>query len=292
MTAHGRERRRALLFFLLPGLAWLVIVRLAPAVFTLYMSFTHWNLKDGIPPVPTGLGNFIALTSDSGFLAALGRTLIFMVVATGIELALGLAIALMLNRDFPLRRAVRTIVLAPMVVTPAVVGMIWYILFQSGTGPLNWLLSLIGLGPIGWLTDPHFALVSVIIADIWHWTPFMFLLCLAGLQTVQTELTEAAAVDGATPWQTLWLIVIPSIRDIMAVAVVLRAMEAFEIFAEPYVMTGGGPGDATETLSLHIYKSAFLFFDMGYAGAMIVVSIGILVALYGTYLRLSPPEAA
>lgn len=292
MTTHGREHRRALLFFLLPGLAWLVIVRLAPAVFTIYMSFTHWNLKDGIPPVPTGFGNFVALTGDAGFLAALGRTLIFMVVATGAELALGLAIALMLNRDFPLRRAVRTIVLAPMVITPAVVGMIWYILFQSGTGPLNWLLSLVGLGPVGWLTDPHFALVSVIIADIWHWTPFMFLLCLAGLQTVQTDLTEAAAVDGATSWQTLWLIVIPSIRDIMAVAVVLRAMEAFEIFAEPYVMTGGGPGDATETLSLHIYKSAFLYFDMGYAGAMIVVSIGILVALYGTYLRLAPPEAA
>jgi multiple sugar transport system permease protein len=290
MMALGRNRLGPLLFFLLPGLGWLVVVRLFPALFTIYMSFTHWNLKDGTPPLPSGPGNYAALLHDSAFLASLARTLIFMVTATSIELVLGLAIALMLNRNFPLRRTVRTIVLAPMVITPAVVGMIWYIMFQSSIGPLNWFLSLVGLGPVGWLTDPHMALVSIIIADIWHWTPFMFLLCLAGLQTVQIDLTEAASVDGATPWQTLWLIILPAIRDVIGVAIVLRAMEAFEIFAEPYVMTSGGPGDATETLSLHIYKSAFLFFDMGYAGAMIVVSIGILVVLYGTYLRLAPQE--
>ena len=116
----------------------------------------------------------------------------------------------------------------------------------------------------------------------------MVLLCLAGLQGVPQELTEAAQVDGAGPWQTLWRIIMPAIGDTLAVAAILRAMEAFELFAEPYVMTGGGPGNATDTLSLHIYKTAFTFFDMGYAGAMVVVSVGMLVVLYGAYLRLSP----
>lgn len=291
MSALLRHRVPVLLGFLLPGFAYLVLVRLVPAVFTVYLSFTHWDLQQPAPPQFIGLRNYAALARDAGFLASLGRTLAFMLVATAIELALGLAIALLLNRPMALRRTIRTIVLAPMVITPVVVGMIWYILYHPTIGPLNWLLSLIGIGPAGWLTDPDVAPVAVVIADIWHWTPFMFLLCLAGLQTVPQEITEAAQVDGAGRWQTLWRIVIPAIGDTLAVAAILRAMEAFELFAEPYAMTGGGPGDATDTLSLHIYKSAFLFFDMGYAGAMIVVSVGILVLLYGAYLRFGPASA-
>ena len=287
MSALARHRVPALLCFLIPGLAYLVLVRLVPALVTITMSFTRWNLQKGGAPVPIGLQNYASLLHDGNFLSALSRTLAFMVVATAIELALGLAIALLLNRQFPLRRTVRTIVLAPMVITPAAVGMIWYIMFHASIGPLNWFLSLLDVGPVGWLTNPTVAPLSIVITDVWHWTPFMFLLCLAALQTVPNELTEAAQMDGAGRWQTLWRIVLPAIGDMLAVAVVLRGMEAFELFAEPYVMTGGGPGSATDTLSLHIYKSAFLFFDMGYAGAMIVVSIGILVLLYGAYLRVS-----
>jgi multiple sugar transport system permease protein len=291
VSALAKHRIPVLLCLLLPGMAYLVVIRLVPALFTIGLSFTHWNLQEGGPPRLVGLDNYRALAGDAGFLGALGRTLLFMVVATAVELVLGLAIALLLNRKMALRRTVRTIVLAPMVLTPAVVGMIWYILFHAQIGPVNWILSLLGIAGPGWLTDPAMAPLAVLIADIWHWTPFMMLLCLAGLQGVPNELTEAAQVDGAGPWQTLWRIIIPTIADTMAVAAILRAMEAFELFAEPYVMTGGGPGDSTDTLSLHIYKAAFTFFNMGYAGAMVVVSVGVLVALYGAYLRLSPKLA-
>lgn len=291
MNALARQRRNALLLLFVPGFFYLFGVRIVPAVFTIGMSFSKWNLKSGTPPSFAGISNYVALLHDAGFGISLARTLMFTACATVIELSLGLAVALLLNRRFPARRAVRTLVLAPMVITPAVVGMMWFILFHDTIGPLNWFLSALDLGPVGWLTSPSVAMASVLLMDIWHWTPFMFLLSLAALQAVPQESLEAAAVDGATTWQSLRLVLLPAIADTLVVAAVLRAMEAFELFAEPYVMTGGGPGEATETISLHIYKSAFLFFDMGYAGAMIVVSIGILVSLYSISLRLGPRAA-
>ena len=291
MNALARQRRRALALLFVPGFVYLVGVRIVPAVFTVGMSFSQWNLQSGRLPRFAGLANYAALLHDGGFGASLARSLIFTAAATVIELALGLMIAMLLNRRFPARRLVRTVVLAPMVVTPAVVGMMWFILFHDTIGPLNWFLSAVNLGPVGWLTDPKIALASVLLADVWHWTPFMFLLSLAALQGVPPESMEAAAVDGATPLQAVRLVLLPAIAETLLVAAVLRAMDAFELFAEPYVMTGGGPGQATETISLHIYKTAFQFFDMGYAGAMIVVSIGILVALYSISLRLGPRQA-
>jgi len=291
MNALARQRRHALLLLFIPGFFYLVTVRIAPAAFTIGMSFSKWNLKSGAPPSFAGFANYTALLHDAGFGISLARTLIFTACATVVELTLGLAVAMLLNRRFPARRLVRTVVLAPMVITPAVVGMMWFILFHDTIGPLNWFLSAVDLGPVGWLTSQSVAMVSVLLMDVWHWTPFMFLLSLAALQAVPRESLEAAAVDGATALQSLRLVLLPAIADTLVVAAVLRAMEAFELFAEPYVMTGGGPGNATETISLHIYKSAFLFFDMGYAGAMIVVSIGILVALYSISLRLGPRAA-
>jgi multiple sugar transport system permease protein len=291
MSALARQRRWALLVLFVPGFLYLVVVRIVPALFTIGMSFSRWNLKSGAPPSFTGFANYAALAHDAGFGVALARTLVFTASATTIELTLGVAIAMLLNRRFMARRAVRTVVLAPMVITPAVVGMMWFILFHDTIGPLNWFLSAFHLGPLGWLSDPRVAMASVLLTDIWHWTPFMFLLSLAALQAVPAESLEAAAVDGATALQSLRLVLLPAIADTLLVAAVLRAMEAFELFAEPYVMTGGGPGTATETVSLRIYKAAFAYFDMGYAGAMIVVSIGILVSLYSISLRLGPRAA-
>ena len=291
MKSLARQRRDALLLLFVPGFIYLVTVRIVPALFTVGMSFSRWNLQSGRPPQFAGLANYAALLRDPGFGVSLARTLIFTACATVIELTLGVFIAMLLNRRFPARRLVRTIVLAPMVITPAVVGMIWFILFHDTIGPLNWFLSAFDLGPVGWLTEPAIVMASILLADIWHWTPFMFLLSLAALQAVPQESLEAAAVDGATWWQSLRLVLLPAIADTLLVAAVLRAMDAFELFAEPYVMTGGGPGTATETISLHIYKAAFQFFDMGYAGAMIVVSIGILVVLYSISLRFGPRAA-
>jgi len=274
-----------LLLFLVPGLTYLVVMRIAPAVFTLGLSFTDWDLTARGGPQFIGVRNYVELWHDQPFLDSIVRSLVFTVAATTIELVLGLAIALFVHREIRGQNMLRAALLTPMVITPAIVGVMWSIMFQSQIGPLNWLLSLVGLPAVGWLTSPDVAMISLIITDVWHWTPFMFLLSLSALQMIPADLYESAEVDGASRWQALTEITLPMIRDTLIVAVILRSMEAFELFAEPFVMTGGGPGNVTETVSMHIYKSAFLFFQMGYAGAMVVVSIAILVAVYSLYWR-------
>lgn len=279
------QRRRALWLFLIPGVAYLVAVRIVPALFTVFLSFEDWRLTGRREPRFIGLDNYRALLEDSPFLHSMARTIFFAVVATGVELVLGFAIALFMHREFRARSLARAALLTPMVITPTIVGVIWYILFHDTAGPLNWMLGWFGVGPVRWLSDPDLALFSIILTDVWHWTPFMFLLLLSAMQAIPEELYESASMDGASAWQKVTSITLPLIRDTLLVAVILRSMSAFEIFAEPFVMTGGGPADATSTVSLFIYKSAFLFFRMGYAGAMVVVSIVLLTALYAVYLR-------
>ncbi len=285
MSSTRRQRRLVLWCFLVPGMSYLVLVRILPALFTFYLSFNKWDLKEQAYPVFVGLGNYAEILRDAPFLRSVGRTILFTVIATAVELVLGFVIALFVRREFRGKSFTRAALLTPMVITPTIVGVIWYIMFHNSVGPINWLLGLAGIGPVGWLSEPSIALVSLIITDTWHWTPFMLLLLLSAMQTIPQELYESADVDGAPAWRKVAEITLPMVRDTMLVAVILRSMQAFEIFAEPFVMTGGGPGEATETLSLHIYKSAFLFFEMGYAGAMVVVSILLLVAVYSVYLR-------
>jgi multiple sugar transport system permease protein len=281
----SRQQKVFLACFLLPGMLYLVALRIVPALFTFYLSLTNWNLTKRGGPSFIGLQNYVDIWKDQPFLDSIVRTVLFTVVATTIELILGFAIALFVHRDMMGKNALRAALLTPMVITPSIVGVIWSIMFQSSVGPLNWFLSLLGIPPVGWLTSPDMAMVSIIITDVWHWTPFIFLLCLSAMQMIPVDLYESAEVDGASRLQMLFEITLPMVRDTMIVAFILRSMEAFELFAEPFVMTGGGPGSATETISVHIYKSAFLFFQMGYAGAMVVVSIAILIAAYSLYWR-------
>src|SRR3546814_178228 len=266
-------------------MTYLIVMRIVPALFTFALSLPNWDLTARGGPRFIGLQNYADILTDQAFLDSIGRTLVFTVCATTIELILGLAIALFVHREIRGRNMLRAALITPMVITPSIVAVIWSIMFQSQVGPLNWLRSLIGLPAIGWLTSPDLAMISLIITDVWHWTPFMFLLSLSALQMIPADLYESAEVDGASAWQALVEITLPMIRDTLIVAVILRSMEAFELFAEPFVMTGGGPGSSTETVSMHIYKSAFLFFQMGYAGAMVVVSIAILIAAYSLYWR-------
>ncbi|SFJ28368.1 carbohydrate ABC transporter membrane protein 1, CUT1 family [Phyllobacterium sp. CL33Tsu] len=280
-----RQQRIFLLLFLLPGMLYLVSLRILPALFTVFLSFTDWDLTQPYGPEFIGLQNYIDIWNDQPFIDSIWRSLTFTVVATTVELFFGFVIALFVHRELILKNTLRAAILTPMVITPSIVGVIWSIMFHSSVGPLNWLLGLVGLPAVGWLTTPNMAMLSVVITDVWHWTPFMFLLCLSAMQMIPDDLYESAEVDGASPAQQLFHITIPMVRETLIVAIILRSMDAFELFAEPFVMTGGGPGTATETVSLHIYKSAFLFFQMGYAGAMVVVCIFILVAAYSLYWR-------
>ena len=285
-----RRRDLALWFFLVPGMVYLVIGRILPALYTIYLSLTTWNLQEQASPVFAGVQNYVQLAADPAFVGSIGRTLGFMVVVTVVEVALGLALAVFVRGGARANDLLKTVVISPMVITPAVVGLIWYILFNDTLGPINAGLRLLGLPGVAWLTSTRLALVSVMLMDVWHWTPFTFLLSLSALETVPDALYEAAQLDGASRWRCFTRVTVPVILDTLLVAALLRAMEAFRLFAEPFVMTGGGPGNATDMLSVHIFKAAFQFFQMGSAAAMVVVSLGVLVLLYVLYLRLVEAE--
>ncbi|MBD3306458.1 ABC transporter permease subunit, partial [candidate division KSB3 bacterium] len=178
------------------------------------------------------------------------------------------------------------VLILPMFLNPVAVGTIWYILYEPSIGPLNYFLSLVGIGQVNWLGSTSIALWSVLIADVWQWSPFIFLLVLSTLQGIPQNLIEAAEIDGASDLAILRRIKLPLIRGTIFVAAFLRAMDAFRIFPKIYVMTGGGPGQATESASIYILKTAFRFFEMGYAASMTIVMLVMLVIVYGVYLKM------
>jgi multiple sugar transport system permease protein len=208
-----------------------------------------------------------------------------MFVATIIEVVLGTGLAFAFDKNFRGKGIVRGVLILPMFLNPVAVGTIWYILYEPSIGPINYLLEGFGLNAINWLGSPTIALWAILIADVWQWTPFIFLLVLSGLQGVPITLIEAAQIDGASDLLVFRRITLPLVSGTILVASLLRAMDAFRIFPKIYVMTGGGPGQATESGSILILKTAFRFFEMGYAASMTIIMLFLLMVLYSFYLR-------
>lgn len=212
-----------------------------------------------------GLDNYIRLLFDGRAINALGRTVLFTVAATVIEVSLGLAISLLVDREFLGKRIVRGILLVPIVMTPVVVGLTWRFLLDPSNGMMNYLLSTIGLGPVDWLGNPNVALFSLLMADIWQWTPFVVLLTMASLESLPGDPQNAARVDGAREWQVLLYITLPALKRALMVVALIRAIDAVKAFDIFYIMTRGGPALSTETLNLYGYISAFTNFDISYS---------------------------
>jgi multiple sugar transport system permease protein len=271
--------------FLLPMMAYLVLWRVLPLLYTVYLSLNDWNLIRPGGQTFIGLGNYVHLVRDARFHDSLWISFFFMVVATGIQTILGVGLALATDRSFRGKSFVQGSLLLPMFLTPVAVGSIWYILFQPSIGPLNYLFGLVGLPAMNWLGSASTAIWGVIIADTWQWTPFIYLLVLSALQGIPETIIEAAQIDQASDVVIVRKIILPLIKGTILVAALLRAMEAFRIFPKLYVMTGGGPGRATEASSILIYKTAFRFFEIGYASTMTIVMLVLLVAAYGFYLK-------
>ena len=208
-----------------------------------------------------------------------------MVVATFVQVAFGLFLAILFNREFYGKGFLRAILLLPMVITPVVVGTIWYILFHDTIGPINYMLSLIHIKPINWLGNPWSAFMAIVVSDTWQWTPFIFLLLLASLQVIDPVYYEAAKVDGASGGQCFRYITFPFIRKSIVIAAVLRSMDVFRIFDVVFVLTFGGPGTSTETVSLLVYKAAFKYFEIGYSSALVIILLILLAVMYGTVGR-------
>ena len=277
--------RNPTFMFLLPMVAYLILWRLLPLLYTVYLSLNDWNLLKARRTF-IGLENYVRLVSDVRFHDSLWLSFFFMLVATGIQTILGTGLALATDRSFRGKSVVQGALLLPMFLTPVAVGSIWYILFQPSIGPINYLLSFVGLGPYNMLGSGGTALWAIVIADTWQWTPFIYLLVLSALQGIPETVIEAAQIDRASDFVIVRRIILPLIKGTILVAALLRAMEAFRVFPKIYVMTGGGPGRATEASSILIYKTAFRFFEIGYASAMTIVMLVLLVMAYGFYLKI------
>lgn len=258
----------------LPAVLAVAALILFPLLFNLYMSLQTWFVSSTTPPEFVGLANFLEIFGkDARFWNATWITVKFSGMSVLLQLGLGLAIALYLHREFPGRGLVRTVMLLPMVSTPAAVALIWVIMFNPSLGILNYLLSLVGFPPLLWLGHPRTVLPSLIMMDTWKWTPLMVLILHAGLQSLPLSPFEAARIDGASRWQIFRYITLPLLRPSIAVALIFRTMDSLKTFDTIYVMTEGGPNNASEILNLYTFQTGFKYFHMGYASALAVVLV-------------------
>ncbi|MBL8386043.1 MAG: sugar ABC transporter permease [Burkholderiales bacterium] len=255
------------------GLLW-------PIAKAAQLSFYDWGM--GTPWETarwTGTEAFVAMLGSPQVWTSLAVTLAFVVLAVAAEMCLGVALALFLERPVRGMRVFRTIFVLPMMIAPICVGLIWRYLFDASYGPINHLTGLFGIAPRSWLAAPETAFLAMVVTDIWQWTPFVFIMALAALQGMDTAVTEAARIDGASTWQTIFLVKLPIIKPILIVTLLMRMIDGFRGLEVIYVMTFGGPGQATDLFSLHIYKAAFVSQKLGVASALSILLLAIVTLL-------------
>jgi multiple sugar transport system permease protein len=277
-TIRGREQRTGWIL-LLPALLVLLLVYGYPIVRAFWLSFFTKNLGTELQPVFAGLDNYGRMAGDGRFWQSFWTTTVFTTSAVIIELLLGLGIALVLNQKFRGRSLVRTTAILPWALPTALIGLAWGWIFNDQFGVVNDILRRVGLieGGINWLGEPTLALMAVIFADVWKTTPFISILLLAGLQSISPDLYEAHSIDGATPWQNFTRITLPLLMPQILIALLFRFAQSFGIFDLIAVMTGGGPGGATEVVSLYIYATVMRYLDFGYGAALVVVTFMLLI---------------
>jgi multiple sugar transport system permease protein len=263
-----------------PAVIFILLMMAFPILYTAWISLTEWSMSAVTPAKFVGLQNYIEMLGhDDRFWKAVWRTFYFTALALAGETVLGLALAVMLNRDFPGKNLLKTLFLLPMVATPVAIGMVWLLMFEPSIGFLNYVLEALHLPDQLWLASEAGALPSLVLVDIWQWTPMMALILLAGLVSMPSDPFEAAEVDGATRWQVFWHITMPMLRPTIGVAVILRSIDALKTFDIIYAMTQGGPNYATETLNLYGYNLGFGYFQMGAASSLLMIFFAIVLGI-------------
>ena len=269
------RRRRNYYLFIAPALAVVGAVIVFPWLFTLWMSAFDWTIGSAAHFV--GVGNYQKLATNQRFLESVLHTFYFTALAVAAPLVLGTAAAMIFHREFPFRGLLRGVFVMPMMATPVAVALVWTMMFHPQQGVLNYLLSLVGLPPSLWVYSPMLVIPSLVMVEVWHWTPLVMLIVLGGLAALPTEPYESARLDGATEWQLFRYITLPLVAPFIVVAAVIRTIDALKTFDTIYVITGGGPGTASETINL--YLQAFAFYNIGTASAVVVVFFVIVLAL-------------
>ena len=278
MIQSSFTERNLQILFPLPAIVFIGSMMVFPILYTLYLSFTNWNLTSGMDPSFVGFDSYLRVFSEPRFLQALGRTFTFTVFAVAIEVVLGVAIALILNRAFIGKSFAKMLLLLPLVATPVAVGIIFNLFYDPTIGLLNFTLDALGLPQGSWVSSENTVIASLIMVDVWQWTPMITLILLAGLAGLSEEPVEAARVDGASEWQILRYVTIPMVMPVILMAMVLRLIDALKTFDIIFAMTGGGPGYASETLNIMGFKYSFEYFRMGQS-SVILVALFIVVLL-------------
>ena len=277
LARYMLDGRRRYMLFIVPALAVMFAVIIFPWLFTFFMSVHDWRM--GQAKTFVGLDNYTKLMSDERFVNSVVRTLVYTVLSTVIPVVLGVLSALVFHRNFPFRGVLRAVFIMPMMATPVAVALVWTMMFHPQLGVLNYLLGLVGIPPSLWVFDQATVIPSLVLVETWQWTPLVMLIVLGGLASLPTEPYESALIDGATPWQMFRRITFPLVLPFIMVATIIRTIDAVKSFDTIFVITLGGPGTASETINLYLYTQAFAFYQIGYASAMVVVFMVVIMAL-------------
>jgi multiple sugar transport system permease protein len=274
----GWGHRNARWLFPAPAVLLVATIIVYPIAYTVWMSLQDWFASSLTLPKFIGLANYQKiLVGDPRFREAVVRTLYFTGLVIAGETVLGVAMALLFNREFWGRGLLRTLAILPMVATPVAIGLVFVMMYHPTLGVANYLVTLTGLAPFKWTYSSGTALYALAVVDIWQWTPLIMLIALAGLASLPQEPYEAARIDGATTLQAFWHITLPLLRPAIVVAVLFRAIDAIKTFDIIFIMTQGGPANSTETINILLFNQAFSYFNMGYASSMAVALFAVVM---------------
>lgn len=276
-------------FFLWPAVLIVLAVAIFPLIYSLANSFMSLRL---VPPRPArfvGLENYVDLLGDARFWQVVQTTCLIAFTSVAIQFAIGFGIALALVKKVPGADFFRVSFLLPMLVAPVAVALVARQILNPTMGPLNQITTFFGFSNLPFLTETKWALGSLITVEIWQWTPFVVLLLLAGLQSLPEDVYEAAELENASPWKQFWSITFPMMLPISAAVIFIRIVESFKIIDTVFVMTGGGPGVSTETLTLFAYQEGFKKFNLGYTSALSFLFLVVVLVISLVYLAILKP---
>lgn len=279
------KRSRARFYFLLPGVYWILTFTVFPLGYSLYLSMTNANIRNFTRRnfEFVGLQNYVDIFSDLRVEETIVTTVYLSLGSLLITIGLGLFMAWLFNHDLPFLRVFRSIMTMPLFTAPIALGFLGLILFNETSGTLNYALTSVGLDSVRWFTEPWAARTAVLLLDSWQWTPFVFIIVLAAMQSIPDELYEAARIDTSSAWRLFRFITLPLIAPALGTVALLRLVETFKILDIPLSMLGGGPGSATQTYSYYVYITGLKNFDMGYGSALAYMLVIVSIIVSGIY---------
>ena len=288
MTATVATARRGLSdlairnLFVIPTIVFLILINIFPLFYSLILSFADYSAISGKSPDFIGIQNYREILHDPHIWESLYITMKYVIISVSGQLVVGFGIAMLLNRAIPFKGTITTLLMLPMMMSMAIVGLFWKLLYSPSWGIINYLL---GLEKFVWISNPKMALLAIAITDIWMWSPFVMLLSLAGLSAIPQHLYEAAAIDRASRWFTFRRITLPLVTPLLLIAVIFRTMEAFKTFDLAFIMTGGGPGTATEMIAIKLYNMAFPQWQTGKSCALAYILLIMIIGISNIYIK-------